>query len=109
VTRRSEAAAAADDRHVGRYGAQLADALVMAAGVVAGQRVLDVGCGPGSLTMALAGVAGADHVAGAALVNASDEDFGDLFVPLAVGAGNSGSVYRELAEPDRERRRAKGG
>lgn len=56
-------AAAAYDRHVGRYGAQLAAGLIAAAGVRRGQRVLDVGCGPGALTSALAEVVGADHVA----------------------------------------------
>jgi len=42
------------DRHVGRYGAQLAAALVGFAGVEPGMRALDVGCGPGALTAALA-------------------------------------------------------
>ena len=59
----SDAAAAAYDRHVGRYGSQLAHALIAAAGVCSGQRVLDVGCGPGALTAALAGVVGAERVA----------------------------------------------
>jgi SAM-dependent methyltransferase len=52
-------AAEAYDRHVGRYGAQLAGALIDAAAVHAGQTVLDVGCGPGPLTVALADRVGA--------------------------------------------------
>jgi SAM-dependent methyltransferase len=42
------------DRHVGRYGPQLAAALIGFAGVRRGMRALDVGCGPGALTAALA-------------------------------------------------------
>jgi ubiquinone/menaquinone biosynthesis C-methylase UbiE len=56
-------AADAYDRHVGRYGAQLAAGLVEAADIRPGQRVLDVGCGPGSLTRALADRTGENNVA----------------------------------------------
>jgi len=42
------------DRHVGRYGAPLAAELIDFAGVGPGMRALDVGCGPGALTAALA-------------------------------------------------------
>ena len=55
--------AEAYDRHVGRYGAQLASGLIEVAGLRPGQRALDVGCGPGPLTTALAELLGAGSVA----------------------------------------------
>lgn len=51
------------DRFMGRYLPTLAVALADAAGVVPGQRVLDVGCGPGGLTRELAARVGAGNVA----------------------------------------------
>lgn len=54
--------AVAYDRFVGRYAPALALSLVRAAVVGAGQRALDVGCGPGALTRELASLLGADHV-----------------------------------------------
>jgi SAM-dependent methyltransferase len=57
------AAAESYDRHVGRYGKQLAAGLIQAAGIRPGQRALDVGCGPGPLTRALADVLGPENVA----------------------------------------------
>jgi SAM-dependent methyltransferase len=51
------------DRHVGRYGAQLAAGLIGFAGVRSGERVLDVGCGTGQLTRQLAATVGAENVA----------------------------------------------
>jgi SAM-dependent methyltransferase len=59
------ASADAYDRHVGRYGAQLASALIDFAGVEPGMRALDVGCGPGALTAVLASRLGAGSVAAA--------------------------------------------
>ena len=59
------ASADAYDRLVGRYGAPLAAALIEFAGVEPGMRALDVGCGPGALTVALAERLGAASVAAA--------------------------------------------
>ncbi|GAA4483776.1 class I SAM-dependent methyltransferase [Rhodococcus olei] len=57
------APAAQYDRFMGRYTESLAPLLADAAGVVAGQRVCDVGCGPGGLTRELAARVGAANVA----------------------------------------------
>ena len=58
------AGAAVDyDRFMGRYSASLAVALTDFAGILSGQQVLDVGCGPGALTATLVTRVGADRVA----------------------------------------------
>ena len=57
-----EVAAEAYDRFMGRYSVQLAPQLAEFAGVAAGQRVLDVGCGPGALTGELVRRVGGDAV-----------------------------------------------
>lgn len=57
------AAAEQYDRFMGRYTRTLAPALASAAEVREGMRVVDVGCGPGGLTRALAGVVGEPNVA----------------------------------------------
>jgi ubiquinone/menaquinone biosynthesis C-methylase UbiE len=59
------ASADAYDRFVGRYGAQLASALIDFAGVEPGMRALDVGCGPGALAAELANRLGTANVAAA--------------------------------------------
>jgi SAM-dependent methyltransferase len=50
------------DRFVGRYSPRLAAAMCEAAGVRPGQRALDVGCGSGALSAALADRLGAENV-----------------------------------------------
>ena len=50
-------------RHVGRYATALAVALIQAAGAEPRMKLLDVGCGPGGLTRALADVVGVEQVA----------------------------------------------
>ena len=57
------AAVDAYDRHVGRYGPELASEMVRVTGVRPGHRALDVGCGTGALTVTLAEVLGAGNVA----------------------------------------------
>jgi ubiquinone/menaquinone biosynthesis C-methylase UbiE len=53
------------DRFMGRYSRELAPRLIGFAGVVEGMRALDVGCGSGLLTSALADRLGAANVAAA--------------------------------------------
>jgi SAM-dependent methyltransferase len=57
-----DVAADAYDRFMGRYSVPLAPAFATFADVAAGQRALDVGCGPGALTTELVGRLGADAV-----------------------------------------------
>ena len=50
-------------KFMGRFSEPLAERFVDFAGVTAGQRALDVGCGPGALTARLAGRLGTQNVA----------------------------------------------
>jgi SAM-dependent methyltransferase len=58
-----DVAATAYDRFMGRYSMLLSPQLADLAGVRAGQRVVDVGCGPGALTTELVSRTGAANVA----------------------------------------------
>jgi SAM-dependent methyltransferase len=51
------------DRFMGRFSRLLAPQMADLAGIVAGQRAIDVGSGPGALTTELVRRLGADHVA----------------------------------------------
>lgn len=59
------ATAEAYDRYMGRYSRLLAPEFVEFAGVAPGETALDVGCGPGALTAALAATLGPERVAAA--------------------------------------------
>lgn len=50
------------DCHMGRYSRELAGPLIALAGIARGFSVLDVGCGTGALTRALANLLAPDHV-----------------------------------------------
>jgi SAM-dependent methyltransferase len=58
-----DVAAESYDRFMGRYSRLLSPQMADLASVADGQRVLDVGCGPGALTAELVGRVGADRVA----------------------------------------------
>src|SRR5687768_3696342 len=58
-----DVAAEAYDRFMGRYSALLSRQLADLASVAAGQRVIDVGCGPGALTAELVARLGPEAVA----------------------------------------------
>jgi SAM-dependent methyltransferase len=102
------------DRFMGRYATGLAPKFADAAGVRAGMRVLDVGCGPGALAVELAGRVGEDNVA--AIVRVPETRFG---LPERVSAGSSGAYLMRLlavsashraggvALPDRGRERGR--
>ncbi len=57
-----DVAAESYDRFMGRYSVHLSSQLADLAGITAGQRVLDVGCGPGALTSELVRRVGPDGV-----------------------------------------------
>ena len=58
-----DVAATAYDRFMGRYSVLLSPQMADLAGVRAGMRVLDVGCGPGALTSELVSRTGSQNVA----------------------------------------------
>ena len=85
-----DVAADAYDRYMGRYSAQLSPQLADSAGVRAGQRVLDVGCGPGALATELVGRVGARAV--------SAVDPSESFVAAARERNPGIEVFRASAE-----------
>jgi ubiquinone/menaquinone biosynthesis C-methylase UbiE len=85
-----EVAADAYDRFMGRYSSLLAPQLADFAGLDSGQRVLDVGCGPGALTSELV------HRVGASNVSAVDPS--EQFVAAARERHPGVDVQRASAE-----------
>ena len=85
-----EVAAEAYDRFMGRYSVPLARAFANFAAVEAGQRVLDVGCGPGALTSELVGRLGSTQVAAV--------DPSESFVAAAAARHPGVDVRRAAAE-----------
>jgi SAM-dependent methyltransferase len=85
-----DVAADAYDRFMGRYSRQLSPQLADLAGVRPGQRVLDVGCGPGALTAELVGRVGAASV--------SAVDPSEPFVAAAKARQPDVDVRRAAAE-----------
>ena len=84
------------DRFMGRYSVQLAPQLSDFAGVHSGQRVVDVGCGPGALTQELVARLGPD---------AGDTSCGFIALLLTFGhtARGAGKPARGGAPPERAR------
>jgi SAM-dependent methyltransferase len=82
--------AAAYDRFMGRYSEPLAAEFAALVGVRAGQRVLDVGCGPGALTAVLVRQLGAPAV--------SAVDPSEAFVAAAQARLPGVEVQRSAAE-----------
>jgi SAM-dependent methyltransferase len=78
------------DRFMGRYSTLLAPQLADLAGIGAGQRVLDVGCGPGALTGELVRRLGPDSVASV--------DPSESFVTAALERHPGVDVRRAAAE-----------
>jgi SAM-dependent methyltransferase len=84
------ASAAAYDRFMGRYSVRLSPGLADFATVTSGQRVLDVGCGPGALTAELVARLGPEFV--------SAVDPSEPFVSAALERHPGVSVQRASAE-----------
>lgn len=82
-----EGAAADYDRFMGRYSAGLSAPFADFAGVQAGQRALDIGCGPGALTTELVARLGASSVAGVdpseSYASSARERFPDVHIEVA--------------------------
>src|SRR5205809_422934 len=112
-------AADAYDSFMGRYSVQLGPQMADLAGIEAGQRVLDVGCGPRALTAGLlqrgagvpavhpspqVGAAAQERYPAADVRPATAEHptFEEWWLPFTLGVGPAGEYYQRL-EPTRQR------
>jgi SAM-dependent methyltransferase len=84
------------DRLVGRYTDELAARLLDAAGIEPGMRALDIGCGPGAVTRALAARVGARNVAAVE----PSESFADACRARVPGADVRNGAAEELPFDD---------
>jgi SAM-dependent methyltransferase len=86
-------------RFMGQYSEPLAPLFADLAGVGAGQRVLDVGCGPGALTAELVSRAGAENVSGVDVRLSAAEEL--PFPAAAFGVTMAQLVVHFMADPVR--------
>jgi hypothetical protein len=85
---------------MGRFSEPLATVFADLAAVRPGQRVLDVGCGPGALTAGLFTQAGlARPRAGTISVTSRYASFADWWEPFTLGVGPAGDYVASLTPP----------
>lgn len=82
--------AAAYERLMGRWSRRLAEPFLDFAGVADGEQVLDLGCGTGSLTTALAARAACERIVGV--------DFSEVYVDFAKARNTDGRIEYQVGD-----------